>query len=206
MSILHFCRDEFAGVTDLQFFDGIFSLFTNTTQLSQSNSWPPARKVKLSKNVNKTLKTRLEKNFVDIFGWRPKIGKFIYINYDIRRQMTTTNHLVRWLDHFLGSYWQWRRDELTWLGDEFFPSLQILSSWWIISFERPDLPRGLDPCYSTESHQARRRRRLKKRSCENGPANYRHWRYILIWCTLQKRWVRSSSIAIVLHMSILKSS
>ena len=35
-------------------------------------------------------------------------------------------------------------------GWKFFPSLQILSSWWIISFERPDLPRGLDPCYRAE--------------------------------------------------------
>ena len=36
-------------------------------------------------------------------------------------------------------------------GMKFFPSLQILSSWWIISFERPDLPRGLDPCYRAEA-------------------------------------------------------
>ena len=47
-------------------------------------------------------------------------------------------------------------------GWKFFPSLQILSSWWIISFERPDLPRG-----RVEGEE----RRIK-RSCENGPANY----------------------------------
>ena len=46
----------------------------------------------------------------------------------------------------------------------------------------------------------------KKRSCENGPANYRHWRYILIWCTLQKRWNDLRNWNIALHMSILARS
>ena len=91
-------------------------------------------------------------------------------------------------------------------GWKFFPSLQILSSWWIISFERPDLPRGLDPCYRAEEPSREEEETEKKRSCENGPANYRHWRYILIWCTLQKRWNDLRNWNIALHMSILARS
>ena len=92
-------------------------------------------------------------------------------------------------------------------GWKFFPSLQILSSWWIISFERPDLPRGLDPCYRAEEpSREEEETEKKKRSCENGPANYRHWRYILIWCTLQKRWNDLRNWNIALHMSILARS
>ena len=56
-------------------------------------------------------------------------------------------------------------------GWKFFPSLQILSSWWIISFERPDLPRGLDPCYraeepSREEEETEKKKKLWKWTCQ----------------------------------------
>ena len=65
-------------------------------------------------------------------------------------------------NHFLGSYWQWRRDELTWrLGDEIFPQFANfeLVMDHIIWKARP--PTRIRSVLQSWSHQGRRR--LKKK-------------------------------------------
>ena len=110
-------------------------------------------------------------------------------------------------NHFLGSYWQWRRDELTWrLGDEIFPqfaNFELVMDHIIWKARPPTRIRSVLQSWRAIKGGGGD---WKKRSCENGPANYRHWRYILIWCTLQKRWNDLRNWNIALHMSILARS